>query len=277
MAIPAHPRLRLCGTHKESVIAAQGRRDFLNYYDYGVTDATGGWMRLQVNEVKKGSSASTGWHVHECVGQLLLTVEGWSEISFEAGKSYRRPVGEGMFLPGNTPHNELALSENFTGIEITLPAAIRTVPCEAPVVNPALQGSGIGEPPMRATVGTKQEQERRRYRDGGFDVYDLGVGEATGNWMSAVVRTVASSAEPTDWCHSRSQGQVWYGLAGSMTFDFRDAESFELRAGDCLFVPGELERRFAGATRGFRALEVSVPAEGAKKLGLNPGGDHEHT
>lgn len=268
MTIPVNPCLRLCATHKESVTAAQGRRDFLNYYDYGVTDATGGWMRLQVNEVRKGSSASTGWHIHECVGQLLFTLQGWSEISFEAGKSYRRPVGEGMFLPGNTPHNELALSENFTGIEITLPAAIRTVPCEAPTANPALRGSGIGDPPMRATVGTKQEQARRRYREGGFDLYDLGVAEASNTWMSAVVRTVTSSAESSDWFHSRSEGQVWYGLDGSMAFDFRDAESFEMRAGDCLFVPGNLERRFARVSSGFRALEVSVPAQGIRDPGL---------
>ena len=268
MAFSADPRLRLCATHKESVISAQGRRDFLNYYDYGVTDATGGWMRLQVNEVKRGSTASTGWHIHECVGQLLLTVEGWSEISFEPGKSYRRPVGEGMFLPGNTPHNEVALSDGFVGIEITLPAAIRTVPCEAPSVNPALLGSGIGDPPMRATTGTKEEQERRHYRDGDFDIYDLGVAEATNNWMSAVVRTVASSVESSDWFHGQNEGQVWYGLNGSMTFDFKDAESFELRPGDCLFVPGTLERRFVSATRGFRALEVSVPADGGEKPGL---------
>jgi mannose-6-phosphate isomerase-like protein (cupin superfamily)/uncharacterized RmlC-like cupin family protein len=267
-SLPADPRLRLRATHKESVAPAQGRRDFLNYYDYGVTDATDGWMRLQVNEVKRGSSASTGWHIHECVGQLLLTVAGWSEISFEEGKSYRRPVGEGMFLPGNTPHNELALSDNFVGIEITLPAAIVTVPCAAPSVNPALLPDGIGDPPMRATIGTKEEQERRRYREGDFDIYDLGVAEASNNWMSAVVRTVASSVESTDWFHSQGEGQVWYGLDGSLVFDFKDAESFELRSGDCLFVPGALERRFASATKGFRALEVTVPAEVHEKLSL---------
>lgn len=124
---------------KEVVIArasdpemVQGRREFFQYRDLGVTKATEGKMRAQVTIATQGLSEETGWHVHLCDGQFVYILEGWVDLEFAGGRKERIVAGDSIFIPGDTPHNETATSDEFQILEVSIPADMGTEPCNKP-------------------------------------------------------------------------------------------------------------------------------------------------
>ena len=124
---------------KEVVIAradnpelVQGRREFFSYRELGVTKATDGQMRAQVTIATQGLSEETGWHVHLCEGQFVYILDGWVDLEFAGNRKERIVAGDSMFIPGDTPHNETATSEEFQILEVSIPADMGTEPCSKP-------------------------------------------------------------------------------------------------------------------------------------------------
>ena len=124
---------------KEVVVArasdpemVQGRREFFSYRELGVTKATDGKMRAQVTIATQGLSEETGWHVHLCDGQFVYILEGWVDLEFAGGRKERIVAGDSIFIPGDTPHNETATSDEFQILEVSIPADMGTEPCEKP-------------------------------------------------------------------------------------------------------------------------------------------------
>ena len=124
---------------KEVVIAradnpelVQGRREFFSYRELGVTKATDGQMRAQVTIATQGLSEETGWHVHLCEGQFVYILDGWVDLEFAGNRKERIVAGDSMFIPGDTPHNETATSEEFQILEASIPADMGTEPCSKP-------------------------------------------------------------------------------------------------------------------------------------------------
>tara|TARA_Y100000588_G_scaffold177900_1_gene191900 strand:+ start:251 stop:655 length:405 start_codon:yes stop_codon:yes gene_type:complete len=124
---------------KEVVIArasdpemVQGRREFFQYRELGVTKATEGKMRAQVTIATQGLSEETGWHVHLCGGQFVYILEGWVDLEFAGGRKERIVAGDSIFIPGDTPHNETATSDEFQILEVSIPADMGTEPCDKP-------------------------------------------------------------------------------------------------------------------------------------------------
>ena len=110
----------------------QGRREFFQYRDLGVTKATEGKMRAQVTIATQGLSEETGWHVHLCDGQFVYILEGWVDLEFAGGRKERIVAGDSIFIPGDTPHNETATSDEFLVLEVSIPADMGTEPCNKP-------------------------------------------------------------------------------------------------------------------------------------------------
>ena len=110
----------------------QGRREFFSYRELGVTKATEGKMRAQVTIATQGLSEETGWHVHLCEGQFVYILEGWVDLEFAGNRKERIVAGDSIFIPGDTPHNETATSEEFQILEVSLPADMGTEPCAKP-------------------------------------------------------------------------------------------------------------------------------------------------
>ena len=124
---------------KEVVIAradnpelVQGRREFFSYRELGVTKATGGQMRAQVTIATQGLSEETGWHIHLCEGQFVYILDGWVDLEFAGNRKERIVAGDSIFIPGDTPHNETATSEEFQILEVSIPADMGTEPCSKP-------------------------------------------------------------------------------------------------------------------------------------------------
>ena len=109
-----------------------GRRDFFTYRELGVTKASQGKIRAQVTKATQGLSEETGWHVHLCEGQFVYMLSGWVDLEFAGGRKERIVAGDSLYVPGNTPHNEFATSDEFELLEISIPADMGTIPCDKP-------------------------------------------------------------------------------------------------------------------------------------------------
>ena len=107
-----------------------GRRHFFQYRDLGVTEATGGKMRAQVTSAKSAMDRETGWHFHTCDMQFVYILRGWVDLEFAGGKKARFVAGDSVMIPGGTPHQEIATSEDFELIEVSVPAEMGTEPCD---------------------------------------------------------------------------------------------------------------------------------------------------
>ena len=109
-----------------------GRRDFFQYRELGVTEATDGFMRAQVTIGTQGLTRPTGWHYHICEGQFVYMVKGWVELEFEDGRTIQVKEGDSLYIPGNTKHNETRAADNLEILEISIPADMGTKACDAP-------------------------------------------------------------------------------------------------------------------------------------------------
>ena len=109
-----------------------GRREFFTYRELGVTKASEGKIRAQITKATQGLSEETGCHVHLCEGQFVYMLSGWVDLEFAGGRKERISAGDSLYVPGNTPHNETATSDAFELLEVSIPADMGTVPCDAP-------------------------------------------------------------------------------------------------------------------------------------------------
>jgi mannose-6-phosphate isomerase-like protein (cupin superfamily) len=126
------PAMKLCHATLETAPFVPGRRTFLQYRDLGVTDATHGAMRAQVMSAITGMTEPTGWHYHVCDGQFVYALQGWVDLEFETGELLRLKAGESLFIPGGMRHNEIRTSDDLEILEVCVPAAMGTVPCDRP-------------------------------------------------------------------------------------------------------------------------------------------------
>ena len=117
---------------KDEATYVPGRREWMKYRELGVTEASGGRIRAQVTSATQGLSAPTGWHVHLCEGQFVYMLDGWVDLEFAGGKVVRIAEGDSMYIPGDTPHNEIATSDRFELLEVSVPADMGTEPCDPP-------------------------------------------------------------------------------------------------------------------------------------------------
>ena len=117
---------------KDEATYVPGRREWMKYRELGVTEGSGGRIRAQVTSATQGLSAPTGWHVHLCEGQFVYMLDGWVDLEFAGGKVVRIAEGDSMYIPGGTPHNEIATSNRFELLEVSVPADMGTEPCDPP-------------------------------------------------------------------------------------------------------------------------------------------------
>lgn len=123
---------KLAYATQTSAPMVKGRREFFQYRDFGVSEATKGTMRAQMIVGSKGMSKPTGWHYHVCEAQLVYGVKGWVDLEFETGEKIRLKEGESLMIPGGLRHNETATSDELELLEVSVPADMGTVPCDPP-------------------------------------------------------------------------------------------------------------------------------------------------
>ncbi len=198
-----------------------GRRDFLLTRDLGVSAATGGRMRATIIQLCSAAPA-TGWHVHRCDAQMIFLLSGWAKMQFAGSDPVMMDAGTLGFMPGHRPHNELALSEDFAILEVSLPAEMGTEPSEAiPVTVP--------EDAMQRRVIAWRDVAPR---DGGRD---LGIGAASRGALSI---TYCDGASVTSSAPAAGEAAVFfYLLSGKLEYS-RAGSRRRVEAGDGVLSPG---------------------------------------
>ena len=131
-SIPVEDANGIALAKADDPVMVPGRRDWMQYRELGVTAASGGKIRAQVTSATQGLSAPTGWHIHHCEGQFVYMLNGWVDLEFAGGRVERISAGDSMYIPGYTPHNELATSDKFELVEVSIPADMGTEACDAP-------------------------------------------------------------------------------------------------------------------------------------------------
>jgi len=113
-------------------VLVKGRREFFQYRDLGVAQASAGAMRAQEMMSSQGMSRPTGWHYHECDGQFVYVLKGWVDLQFEDGRAIRVEEGDSLFIPGFMRHNEICTSDTLEILEVSTPGEMGTKPCDPP-------------------------------------------------------------------------------------------------------------------------------------------------
>ena len=114
-----------------------GLRDFFEYRDLGIRQATKGRVGVHVIRAVpvtgqkriKGSDA----HQHALDFQMVYVLKGWVEFEYEGLGKVRLKPGSSVYQPPGIRHREIAHSRDLELIEITLPAAFDTAPATMPV------------------------------------------------------------------------------------------------------------------------------------------------
>jgi uncharacterized protein YjlB len=62
----------------------------------------------------------------------VYALKGWVDLEFEDGTRLRVSAGESIYIPGGLRHNEIATSDDFEILEVSVRAAMGTAPCDPP-------------------------------------------------------------------------------------------------------------------------------------------------
>ena len=133
-ASPATPEPPFTLVRKDDPTFMPGRRDFLTYRDLGITAASGGRIRAQITDhlgQDRPHAADGLAHAYLRGADRLHAERLDRPLTFE-DQTIRIEEGDSLYIPGGIPHNEIATSETFDLIEISVPADMGTEPCDPP-------------------------------------------------------------------------------------------------------------------------------------------------
>ena len=131
-AKPELPEQKIAHGKASEPVLVKGRREFFQYRDLGVAEASAGVLRAQVMSSSQGLSRPTGWHFHECDGQFIYVLKGWVDLEFEDGRTLRVEEGDSLFIPGYLRHNEIRTATELAILEVSSPGVMGTMACEPP-------------------------------------------------------------------------------------------------------------------------------------------------
>jgi mannose-6-phosphate isomerase-like protein (cupin superfamily) len=108
-----------------------GLRNFMEYRDLGVANATNGQFRAHVVRIKKDCAHdtlhTTGLHRHLCDFQMFYVLKGWIKFIYDGQGEFLFNPGDCVLQPAGIVHNELDCSDDLEILEIYSPAVHETV------------------------------------------------------------------------------------------------------------------------------------------------------
>ena len=123
---------KFSANYAKDAVFKTGLRDFMEYRDLGISDATHGQVHAHLIRVKPGQEGdqdmhSTGAHQHLVDFQFFYVVKGWIKFVYEGqGGEMTFNAGDCVLQPSTIRHNELACSEDLEVLEIYSPAIHET-------------------------------------------------------------------------------------------------------------------------------------------------------
>ena len=120
-------------SYAKDAVYQTGLREFMEYRDLGIADATNGAFRAHVVRIKKEHRGedqdmhTTGAHQHMCDFQMFYVMKGWIKFIYDGeGGAKTFNAGDCVLQPAEIVHNELSCSDDLELIEIYSPAVHET-------------------------------------------------------------------------------------------------------------------------------------------------------
>tara|TARA_B100000686_G_scaffold322360_1_gene376023 strand:- start:337 stop:735 length:399 start_codon:yes stop_codon:yes gene_type:complete len=109
-----------------------GLRDFLEYRDLGIKDASNGEYKAHILRVKKNFKGdqemhTTGFHKHVVTFQMYYVLNGWVKFIYDGEGTFTFKKGDCVYAPPSIKHNEISCSDDFEALEILAPGIHNTV------------------------------------------------------------------------------------------------------------------------------------------------------
>jgi mannose-6-phosphate isomerase-like protein (cupin superfamily) len=114
-------------THAKGAVWDEGLREYFAYRDLGMVERTGGRVRAHVIRPSKPCDKPGDLHHHQLDFQMVYVLKGWARVHFEGVGEVRFEEGSCMYQEPGIHHRVIEYSDDYTVIEITIPADFETV------------------------------------------------------------------------------------------------------------------------------------------------------
>jgi mannose-6-phosphate isomerase-like protein (cupin superfamily) len=113
--------------HQKDAFWDEGLREYFAYRDLGMVERTGGRVRAHVIRPSKPCDKPGDLHFHTLDFQMVYVLKGWARVHFDGVGEVRFEEGSCMYQEPGIQHRVLEYSNDYTVIEITIPADFETV------------------------------------------------------------------------------------------------------------------------------------------------------
>lgn len=103
-----------------------GLRPFFEYRPLGLKELTQGKVGAHVIRARPGMHADAPRHTHALDFQFVYVLKGWAIFEYEGYGEHRLVEGSTVYQPPGIKHKEIAHSDDFEVLEITMPADFET-------------------------------------------------------------------------------------------------------------------------------------------------------
>jgi mannose-6-phosphate isomerase-like protein (cupin superfamily) len=114
-------------SHAADAFWDHGLREYFAYRDLGMVERTGGRVRAHVIRPSKPCDKPGDLHLHNLDFQMVYVLKGWARVHFDGIGEVRFEPGSCMYQEPGIRHRVLEYSDDYTVIEITVPADFETV------------------------------------------------------------------------------------------------------------------------------------------------------
>ena len=114
-------------SHEKDAAWTAGLRGYFAYRDLGMVQPTGGRVRAHVIRPSAPCDKPGDLHRHALDFQMVYVLRGWARVHFEGIGEIRFEPGSCMYQQPGIAHRVLEYSDDYTVIEITVPADFETV------------------------------------------------------------------------------------------------------------------------------------------------------
>jgi quercetin dioxygenase-like cupin family protein len=106
--------------------AFDGLREFFEYRDLGMKEATAGRVVAHVIRAVPGKHAEPQRHHHEVDFQMVYILKGWIKFDYEGVGEVTLSAGSCVHQPPGIRHTEIDHSDDIEILEIVMPADFKT-------------------------------------------------------------------------------------------------------------------------------------------------------
>lgn len=113
-------------SHLSTTQFERGLREFFEYRDLGIEDATDGRVVAHVIRAAKGAEFSGQPHLHRTDFQMVYILKGWIDFEYEGQGTVRLEAGSCVHQPPSIRHREIGHSPDIEMLEIIMPGKFAT-------------------------------------------------------------------------------------------------------------------------------------------------------